>query len=140
MKKDLRIGVIGVCGRGGLANHAHRPQDGVRVVAGADPQQNFLDSFAEKYKADFITKDYRDLVARDDVDAVFICSPDYCHEEQESGHIPEPVFDQSHAYPTLLQSPLQIVCDILGRFEAYKQVLLPPLYFRYVFFLLLALC
>ena len=82
MSKELRIGVIGVAGRGGLAGHAHKPEDGVRLVAGADPQQKFLDTFSEKYKPDFVTQDYKELLARDDVDAVFICSPDYCHEEQ----------------------------------------------------------
>jgi predicted dehydrogenase len=82
MSKDLRIGVIGVAGRGNLAKHAHRPDDGVRLVAGADPEQKFLDEFKEKYQPDFLTTDYRELLARDDLDAVFICSPDYVHEEQ----------------------------------------------------------
>ena len=81
MSDELRIGVIGVSGRGELADHAHRPDDNVRLVAGADTQQNFLDKFSEKYKADFVTTDYKELLARDDVDAVFVCSPDYCHEE-----------------------------------------------------------
>jgi predicted dehydrogenase len=82
MSTTLNIGVIGVAGRGGLAGHAHKPDDGVRLMAGADPQQTFLDTFSETYKPDFVTTDYRELLARDDVDAVFICSPDYCHEEQ----------------------------------------------------------
>jgi len=82
MNTTVNIGVIGVAGRGGLAGHAHKPDDGVRLMAGADPQQKFLDTFSEKYKPDFVTTDYRKLLARDDVDAVFICSPDFCHEEQ----------------------------------------------------------
>lgn len=82
MREELRIGVIGVHGRGGLAAHAHQPEQGVRLVAGADPQQTFLDAFSEKYKPDFVTQDYRELLARDDLDAVFICSPDNFHEEQ----------------------------------------------------------
>lgn len=82
MSDDLRIGVIGVYGRGGLAGHAHKPEEGVTLVAGADPQQTFLDGFGEKYEGAFLTQDYRELLARDDVDAVFICSPDDCHEEQ----------------------------------------------------------
>lgn len=82
MANELRIGVIGVAGRGGLAGHAHKPDSGVRLVAGADPQLTFLETFRQKYTADFVTQDYRELLAREDVDAVFICSPDYCHEEQ----------------------------------------------------------
>ena len=82
MSNDVRIGLIGVNGRGGLASHAHKPDEGSRLVAGADPQRKFLDTFTEKYKPDFVTTDYRELLARDDVDAVFICSPDAFHEEQ----------------------------------------------------------
>ena len=82
MSNELRIGVIGVSGRGALAGHAHDPENGVRLMAGADPQQTFLDTFSEKYTPDFVTLDYRELLARNDVDAVFICSPDDCHEEQ----------------------------------------------------------
>ena len=68
-------------GRGGLAGHAHNPADGVRMVAGADNHAPFLEKFKEKYDPAFVTEDYRELVARDDVDAVFVCSPDYLHEE-----------------------------------------------------------
>jgi len=81
-ERELRIGVIGVAGRGGLAGHAHNPDDGVRLVAGADPCQKFLDNFREKYAPDFLASDYREMIARDDIDAVFICSPDFLHEEQ----------------------------------------------------------
>jgi len=81
MKDDIRIGVIGAAGRGTLAHHAHKPEEGVRLVAACDVHQPFLDAFGEKFSTDILTTDYRELVARDDLDAVFICSPDYCHEE-----------------------------------------------------------
>lgn len=81
MKNDYGIGVIGVVGRGSLAGHAHKPEQGIRLVAGADVHPPFLKRFQEKYQPDFVTEDYRELVARDDVDAVFVCSPDYLHEE-----------------------------------------------------------
>lgn len=79
---EIRIGVIGAGGRGGLARHAHNPEDGVRLVAAADPEKEVLETFKEEYDANFVTADYRELVARDDIDAVFICSPDYAHETQ----------------------------------------------------------
>ncbi len=81
-QQELRIGVIGAGGRGGLAGHAHNPDDGVRLVAGADPNSKALDTFREKYGADaFVTDDYRKLLEKADVQAVFVCSPDYLHEE-----------------------------------------------------------
>ncbi len=82
MTKELRIGVIGAGGRGGLAAYAHKPEAGVRLVAGADPNPRALDAFKAKYGPDtFVTADYREILARGDVGAVFITSPDFCHEE-----------------------------------------------------------
>jgi predicted dehydrogenase len=79
---ELRIGVLGVGGRGGLAGHAHRPEDRVRVVAGADPRAAALDHFRERYGPDtFTTADYRDLLAHADVNVVFVTAPDFLHEE-----------------------------------------------------------
>lgn len=81
--KKIGIGVIGVGGRGNLANGAHRPDEGVRIVAGADPYEPARKAFVERIGNDvFVCKDYKTLLARNDVDAVFICSPDYCHERQ----------------------------------------------------------
>ncbi len=79
---EVRIGVIGVGGRGGLAGYAHRPDEGVRLVAGADINPAALDRFKERYGPDvFVTEDYREVVSRPDIDAVFVCTPDWWHEE-----------------------------------------------------------
>ncbi len=80
---ELRIGVIGAGGRGHLARHAHNPEQGVCVVAGMDVRDQALDEFKERFGEDaFVTKDYRELLARKDIDAVFVTSPDFLHEEQ----------------------------------------------------------
>ncbi len=82
MSKPLRIGMIGIGGRGYLAHAAHRPEEGVRVVAGADPNTATFADFHARFGPDaFTTTDYRALLARPDVDAVLIVSPDFCHEE-----------------------------------------------------------
>lgn len=81
--KDLRIGVIGAWGRGQVALNAHKPGEGSRLVAGADVNPQALEKFREKVGAEvFVTDDYRELLKRDDIDAVFITSPDFLHEEQ----------------------------------------------------------
>lgn len=81
--EDLRIGVIGAGGRGGLTGESHKPGDGSRLVAGCDLDDDVLLKFKEKYGEDtFVTKDYKKLLERDDIDAVFICTPDFLHEEQ----------------------------------------------------------
>lgn len=82
MARELRIGVIGAGGRGGLAGYAHKPEQGVRLVAGADVRPEPLERFCQKYGPEaFVTTDYREVVARPDIDAVFVTSPDYLHEE-----------------------------------------------------------
>ncbi len=82
--QELRIGVIGAWGRGALARYAHDPDNGVRVVAGADPVDAQLEHFKDHYGADDVRvyHDYRELLEQDDIDAVFVTSPDFCHEEQ----------------------------------------------------------
>ena len=83
MKKlKLGIGVIGAGGRGWLSQYAHSPKDGVRIVAACDTTPSVLKQYREKYGDDmFCTADYRELLRRDDVGAVFVTSPDFLHEE-----------------------------------------------------------
>ncbi|NLN19369.1 MAG: Gfo/Idh/MocA family oxidoreductase [Firmicutes bacterium] len=77
----LRIGMIGVRGRGGIARHWQASKRAV-VVAGADVNEDHLQAFREEINPDaFITTDYREMLERDDVDAVAITSPDFVHEE-----------------------------------------------------------
>ena len=78
---ELKIGVIGTGGRGGVARHAHKPDYGSRIVACCDLVDSSLGSAKDRYGSGlYITHDYRDLLDRE-LDAVFITTPDYLHEE-----------------------------------------------------------
>lgn len=80
---ELRIGVIGAGGRGGLAAYAPEVAEGVKLVAAADPDAAVLERFQERNGEDsFVTTEYTELLAKGDIDAVFVCSPDFLHEEQ----------------------------------------------------------
>src|SRR5690242_11425000 len=70
----LRLGMIGVGGRGGLWHNWHQPKGGRSiVVAGADVSADALTRFEERNGGNpFTTQDYRELLARDDVDAVAV--------------------------------------------------------------------
>ena len=82
MKNDLRVGVIGLGHRGWFVEFAHNPKQGVHVAAAADIDPKPLGRFQEIYGRDtFVTTDYRRLLERDDIGAVFIATPDHCHEE-----------------------------------------------------------
>ena len=111
-RKELRIGVIGAGGRGSLAHHAHKPEQGVRLVAGADLDKNVLEKFKAKFGPDtLVTRDYRDLLKRDDIQAVFITTPDFLHEE----HAVAALKAGKHVY---LEKPMAITvpgCDRILR-------------------------
>lgn len=81
--EQVRIGVIGASGRGGLARHWHQPDGGRSVVvAAADVAEGPLEWFRENVSADaFVTTDHRRLLERDDIDAVAVLSPDFTHEQ-----------------------------------------------------------
>jgi len=81
--EKIKIGFIGAWGwRGKLGAYALE-MDNVEIAGAADPNRDSLEKFNEFYGGDkFLTEDYRELLAREDINAVFIISPDYCHEEQ----------------------------------------------------------
>ena len=80
--KEVRIGVIGVGSRGGMVRLAHRPKEGFRVIAGADINADNFKSLTDYAGNDiFVSKDYKALLALKNLDAVFIASPDFIHEE-----------------------------------------------------------
>ena len=79
--QDLRIGVIGVGGRGRLAAHAHHPGKGSRIVAGADVCAKARTAFSQSYPEARIFNDYRPMLEEVSLDAVIIASPDHLHEE-----------------------------------------------------------
>lgn len=77
----MRFGVIGFGLRGHLAELAHRPDQGREVVALADPNPAANLRLREQVNADAIcVADYRALLDQD-LDAVFVLSPDFLHEE-----------------------------------------------------------
>lgn len=79
---QVRIGMIGVRGRGGIAKYWHKPDGKSVVVAGADIYPEKLKEFRDSVNAEaFVTLDYRELLERNDIDAIAVTSPDYCHEE-----------------------------------------------------------
>lgn len=90
-KDKVRIGIIGA----GLRSHEHMgnflQREDVEITAIADPQQRSIDEALQVFKqynrpAPAIYKngdyDYRNLLKRDDMDAVVICSPWEWHAPQ----------------------------------------------------------
>ncbi len=76
---ELRIGIIGT----GAISHrhmkvwAHIPQ--VRIVAAADIDKAKLSAWGERYQITDLYTDFRELLARDDIDAVDVCVHNNLH-------------------------------------------------------------
>ncbi len=76
----LRTGVIGLGFFGGRHARIHHELPNTRLVAVADTDAALGGDVAKRFGAAF-HDDYRELLARDDIDAVSICTPDRRHVE-----------------------------------------------------------
>jgi predicted dehydrogenase len=77
----IRIGLIGAGIIGHFDTDTALKVPGVELVAACDLYQGRLDYAREKWGKDiFLTKDYREILAKKDIDAVLICTPDHWHQ------------------------------------------------------------
>jgi len=107
----MKFGVIGWGLRRPIAELAHRPVEDLALTALADPSERAQNRFKE-FVGDhaFVSADYRDLLDRG-LDAVFILSPDYLHEEHAVACLEARV-------PVYLEKPMAITvggCDRILR-------------------------
>ena len=87
--KSINIGLIGYGGIGRVHAMAYRsipfhyalPTNSVNIVGVATTRDETAKQAAEEIGCDFWTSDYHELLARDDIDAVDICTPNNVHEE-----------------------------------------------------------
>jgi predicted dehydrogenase len=80
MHGKLRVGVIGVGTFGSLHAQVYRQAEGCELVAVSDVNEGRLDKVSDQLGVDGYA-DYRELLARDDIDAVSICTTDELHVE-----------------------------------------------------------
>jgi len=83
MKKTFKIGIVGC---GGISRWAHAPywtkEARIEVAAVCDIIPERAEAFARDiYPGAEVFTDYRRLLARKDIDAVDICTPNYLHSE-----------------------------------------------------------
>lgn len=76
----------GVIGCGGIADRRTIPgmmlANNAELVAVMDADKNAADRVKDKYGAKFATDDMNELLAIEEIDAVYIASPVFCHKEQ----------------------------------------------------------
>ena len=85
----IRIGLIGYGGIGRVHAAAYRaipfhyglPAESIKIAGVATTRRETAERAASEIGCDFYTDDYRVLLARDDIDAVDICTPNNSHHE-----------------------------------------------------------
>ncbi len=75
----IQIAIIGAGGQGQADVRASTSLPGVKLVAACDCYDGRLQHLKEVYGSLHTTRDYREIVARKDVDAVIIATPDHWH-------------------------------------------------------------
>ncbi len=78
----IQIAVIGAGGMGVADAETALSVPGVRIVAACDLYDGRLQQARDRWGKDlFTTRDYREVLARPDVDAVIIATPDFWHKK-----------------------------------------------------------
>ncbi|MBO4940958.1 MAG: Gfo/Idh/MocA family oxidoreductase [Clostridia bacterium] len=76
----------GVIGCGGIADRRTLPSmmlaDNVELIAVMDTNKEAAERCKEKYNAKYAFDNYEELLALDEIQAVYIASPVFCHKEQ----------------------------------------------------------
>src|SRR5438874_2060833 len=79
---NVQIAIIGAGGMGMGDVTSSLAVGGVKLVAAADIYQGRLVHSQERWGTDvFTTRDYREVLARPDVDAVIVATPDHWHQK-----------------------------------------------------------
>jgi predicted dehydrogenase len=106
------LGIIGADGRGRFVWEAHRPDQGFRIHATCSLHLENIRDIHDKLSPDIaLTTDYREVLGRPEISAVFVCSPDYLHEE----HAVAALEAGKHVF---LEKPMAITIEACDRIRA----------------------
>ena len=79
MKKTARIGVIGMNSIGSVHAESLKKVPSAEVVAACDVAPELLKAKAAAFNIPRQFTDYKELLKQEDIDAVFVCVPNYLH-------------------------------------------------------------
>ena len=78
---------IGIIGSGGIARAAHLPgykaaaSEGAVIVAVSDIVEDAARRAAEEFDVPHVYTNYQEMLQRDDIDAVSVCTPNFLHKQ-----------------------------------------------------------
>lgn len=110
--KDLRIGIMGFGLRANLAQYAHQPGAGSRVVLVADVQARGRADAVERIPGVEVVAEVDALLARrDELDAVLVLTPDHLHAEHATRAL-------ELGLPTFVEKPIATTLEDADRMLA----------------------
>ncbi len=115
-KDKIRLGIIGITGRGKLAVIWDTDEPRAVIAGGMDLHDDALRDFQEAYGPDvLITKNADELIESPDIDAIAVMSPDWTHE----GYVIKAFEAGKHVF---CEKPMAISIDGCDRMlEAWKK-------------------
>lgn len=79
---QIQIALIGAGGMGNADLSTASTIPGVKLVAACDLYDGRLNDISKKYGKDiFLTRDYKEILSRKDIDAVIVATPDHWHKD-----------------------------------------------------------
>lgn len=78
-QRKLRVGVVGLGWAGGRHLGGYETLPDVEIAALAGMEEDKLRELGSEYDIPHLYSDYEDLVARDDLDIVSVCTPNHLH-------------------------------------------------------------
>jgi predicted dehydrogenase len=78
---QIQIALIGAGGMGNADTSTAVTVPGVKLVAACDLYDGRLEDMKKKYGNIFVTKEYREILERKDIDAVIVATPDHWHRD-----------------------------------------------------------
>ncbi|MEP7279067.1 MAG: Gfo/Idh/MocA family oxidoreductase [Bacteroidota bacterium] len=80
--ENIQVALIGAGGMGNADNSTAVTVPGVKLIAACDLYDGRLNDIKKKYGNDiFVTKEFREILSRKDIDAVIVATPDHWHQE-----------------------------------------------------------
>ncbi|GAC1424473.1 MAG: hypothetical protein NVSMB7_00460 [Chitinophagaceae bacterium] len=79
---NIQIALIGAGGMGNADTSTAVTVPGIKLIAACDLYDGRLNNIKKKYGDDiFVTKEFKEIVGRKDIDAVIVATPDHWHQE-----------------------------------------------------------
>jgi len=75
VREEIKVGIVGACGRGGSFRVVCEAIEGVRIQAICDTNKEKLTEAKERFGVDEAYDDYETMLAQSELDAVIIGTP-----------------------------------------------------------------